>query len=188
MDAGSADVHAGSAVPRVAERALVDHAEGAGLPGRERRTGVRGGLTPARTGTGATAGTFPGWMPATHGATPMRLLTRFLARRWSRPGRTVLLVGLALTVPIAAVRAQSGPTAPSGGTSGSGPQSAVPAPLPPGAGADTPGGSARGGVIAPPPTSGAPGIDRGAPGSGTAGTPVIPPPGSPGGDRGVIPR
>ncbi len=59
-----------------------------------------------------------------------------------------------------------------------GPQAAVPAPLPPGSDADTPGGSARNGVIAPPPTGGDPGINRGAPGAGAFGTPVIRPPGT----------
>ena len=62
-----------------------------------------------------------------------------------------------------------------------------PAPLPPGARADTPGGSARNGVIAPPPAAGDHDINKGAPGAAALGTPVIRPPGSPGGDTRVIP-
>jgi len=76
--------------------------------------------------------------------------------------------------------------APSKGESG--PQTAVPAPLPPGAGADTPGGSARGGLIAPPPASGDPGINKGAPRAGSDTMPVIPPPGAPGGNPRVVPK
>lgn len=71
---------------------------------------------------------------------------------------------------------------------GSGPQTAVPAPLPPGAGADTPGGSARGGVIPPPPTSGDAAINKGAPSPGAFPTPVIPPPGATGGNDRVVPK
>jgi hypothetical protein len=90
----------------------------------------------------------------------------------------IVLPGLTLACSISAVYGQTGPTAPdavppatspavpteiqpghslppaTGNTAPTGPQSAVPAPLPPGAGADTPGGSARNGVIAPPGTPG----------------------------------
>ncbi len=53
-------------------------------------------------------------------------------------------------------RTRAGPPASStrGRDVPSGPQSVVPAPLPPGSGADIPGGSARNGVIAPPGISG----------------------------------
>jgi hypothetical protein len=49
-----------------------------------------------------------------------------------------------------------------------------PAPLPPGAGADTPGGSAHDGVISPPAVNDT-GIKRPVPGSGTTDNAVIPP-------------
>ena len=70
----------------------------------------------------------------------------------------------------------------------SGPQTAVPAPLPPGSGADTPGGSSRNGVIAPPSVAGDAGINKGAPGANALGTPVIPPPGTAGRDPAVVPK
>ena len=66
------------------------------------------------------------------------------------------------------------------------PQTAVPAPLSPGAGADTPGGSARSGVIRPPPAAGDPGMTRSAPPVGTM--PVIPPPGTAGNNAHVVPK
>ncbi len=90
----------------------------------------------------------------------------------------IVLTGLTLACSISAVYGQTGPpasdavppaTSPAapaeiqpghslppatGNTAPTGSQSAVPAPLPPGAGADTPGGSARNGVIAPPGTPG----------------------------------
>ncbi len=69
----------------------------------------------------------------------------------------------------------------------SSPQSAVPAPLPPGS-ADTPGGSARNGVIKPPPVAGDTEINKGAPGAGALGTPVIPPPGTAGHEPNVVPK
>lgn len=75
-----------------------------------------------------------------------------------------------------------------GSTGASGPQSATPAPLPPGTRADTPGGSARDGVIAPPAVAGDSDIIKGAPGARALGTPVIPPPGTPGGDPKVVPK
>lgn len=71
-------------------------------------------------------------------------------------------------------------------TGSSGPQTAAPAPLPPGSGADTPGGSARSGVIRPPPSVGDPDLNKGAPTTGTM--PVIPPPGAPGGSGAVVPK
>ena len=80
------------------------------------------------------------------------------------------------------------PTIVAPSTGASGPQTAVPAPLPPGAGADTPGGSARKGVIAPPPTASDQGINRGAPSTGTFPMPVIRPPGAPGGNEQVVPK
>ncbi len=67
------------------------------------------------------------------------------------------------------------------------PQTAIPTPLPPGAGADTPGGAARNGVITPPATAADPAINRGVP-SPTVGTPIIPPPGSPGGNPAIVPK
>jgi hypothetical protein len=96
-------------------------------------------------------------------------------RSWSA---WTALAGLTLACPVAAVHGQPGssasdavppatsPAAPAeiqpghppppsaGGTVRTGPQSAVPTPLPPGLKADTPGGSARNGVIAPPGTPG----------------------------------
>lgn len=78
------------------------------------------------------------------------------------------------------------PVAPSMGNSG--PQTVAPTPLPPGTGADTPGGSARSGVIPPPPAAGDAAINKGAPGAGTATMPVIPPPGTPGGNQRVVPK
>lgn len=92
---------------------------------------------------------------------------------------------MALALSVAAARGQA-VKAPSKGDSG--PQTAVPAPLPPGTGADTPGGSARNGVIAPPPTSTDPGINRGAPPRGTEPMPVIRPPGTAGGNSQVVPK
>ena len=80
------------------------------------------------------------------------------------------------------------PPATTGSTGQSGPQAATPVPLPPGAGADTPGGSARNGVIAPPPPAGDSAINQGAPRAGAPGAMVIPPPGSPGGDPRVVPK
>lgn len=80
------------------------------------------------------------------------------------------------------------PPATTGSTGSSGPQSAAPAPLPPGARADTPGGSSRHGVIAPPSAVGDQEINKGAPGAGALGTPVIPPPGTPGGNPKVVPK
>jgi Uncharacterized protein conserved in bacteria (DUF2171) len=82
---------------------------------------------------------------------------------------------------------QSTVVAPSKGESG--PQTAAPAPLPPSAGADTPGGSARGGVIATPPTAGDAEINKSAPRAGSDAMPVIPPPGAPGsGNPRVVPK
>ena len=90
----------------------------------------------------------------------------------------IVLTGVTLVCSISAVFGQTGPTASDavppatspaapaeiqpghppppadGNTARTGPQSAVPTPLPPGARADTPGGSARNGVIAPPGTPG----------------------------------
>jgi len=71
-------------------------------------------------------------------------------------------------------------------TGSSGPQIVAPAPLPPGATADTPGGTARNGVISPPPAAGDAGINRGAPQAGVM--PVIPPPGTPGNAPRVVPK
>lgn len=70
----------------------------------------------------------------------------------------------------------------SGGRPGS--QQAVPAPLPPGSDADTPGGSARNGVIRPPAT-GDQAIRHTPPRTGM--TPVIPPPGT-NGDGNTVPK
>ncbi len=67
------------------------------------------------------------------------------------------------------------------------PQILIPTPLPPAAGADTPGGAARNGVIAPPAPEADAAINRGAP-SATVGPPVIPPPGSPGGNPSIVPK
>ena len=119
-----------------------------------------------------------------------------------------VLVPLALAGSITAAHGQANPPAPAtppGGqptapaeiqpghpadgtpaTSGSGSQTAVPAPLPPSAGADTPGGSARNGVIRPPPVAGDTGMTSGAPPVGTM--PVIPPPGTAGGNQRVVPK
>lgn len=80
------------------------------------------------------------------------------------------------------------PPATTGSTGSSGPQAVAPSPLPPGARADTPGGSSRDGVISPPSVGGDHDINRGAPGAGALGTPVIPPPGSPGGNPKVVPK
>lgn len=124
------------------------------------------------------------------------------------PGALVLATGALLLALIGAAHGQSGPTAsdavppatspaspaeiqpghPAPTGNASGPQTAVPTPLPPGAKPDTPGGSARGGVIAPPATTGDPAINKGAPGAAAGGTPVIPPPGSPGGNPSVVPK
>ncbi|MBV8911817.1 MAG: hypothetical protein JOZ05_02120 [Acetobacteraceae bacterium] len=80
------------------------------------------------------------------------------------------------------------PPPPATGSLGSsGPQAAVPSPLP-GNQADTQGGSARHGIISPPAATGDQDINKGAPGARTLGTPVIPPPGTPGGDRTVVPK
>ena len=96
-----------------------------------------------------------------------------------------LLAALASAASIAAAHGQT-TTVPNKDETG--PQTAVPAPLPPGSGADTPGGSARNGIIRPPPVSGDPGINRGAPGAGAGSMPVIRPPGTPGGNQEVIPK
>lgn len=99
--------------------------------------------------------------------------------------RAWMLAALALAASIAAANAQT-TAAPS--TNATGPQTVIPTPLPPGSGADTPGGSARNGVIRPPPVSGDPGINRGAPATNTGAMPVIRPPGTPGNNQGVIPK
>ena len=102
-------------------------------------------------------------------------------RKPCRPA-SMLLAALAVLVPLRAAQGQgsgaagvappaAAPTTPAeiqpghpapppsssssqGSSSQGGPQSAVPAPLPPGSRADTPNGSARNGVIAPPGTPG----------------------------------
>jgi hypothetical protein len=96
-----------------------------------------------------------------------------------------LLAALAIAASIAAAHGQT-TTVPNKNEIG--PQTAVPAPLPPGSGADTPGGSAKNGIIRPPPVSGDPGINRGAPGAGAGSMPVIRPPGTLGGNQEVIPK
>ena len=96
-----------------------------------------------------------------------------------------LLAALTLAASIGAAHGQT-TTMPNRNETG--PQTAVPAPLPPGSGADTPGGSARNGIIQPPSTSADPGINRGAPTSGTGAMPVIRPPGATGGNQEVIPK
>ena len=63
----------------------------------------------------------------------------------------------------------------------SGPQTETPAPLPPGARPDTPGGMTSNGV-ARPRESVDPGISKGTPAPGNFTMPVIPPPGTPGGN------
>jgi hypothetical protein len=139
----------------------------------------------------------------------MRPRARAHAITASRPGWLIPAGAALVLLTAAAAHAQSGPVAsdavpsasspaapaeiqpghPAPATAdASGPQSAVPAPLPPGARADTPGGSARNGVIAPPPAAGDHDINKGAPGAAALGTPVIRPPGSPGGDTRVIPK
>ena len=95
------------------------------------------------------------------------------------------LAALTLAVSITAAHGQA-VVAPGKGSSG--PQTAVPAPLPPGSRADTPGGSARNGVIAPPPTSSDTGINKGALPRGTEPMPVIRPPGTAGGNQQVVPK
>lgn len=92
---------------------------------------------------------------------------------------------LTLAVSIAAAHGAA-IVAPSKGNSG--PQTAVPAPLPPGSGADTPGGSARKGIIVPPPVSRDPGINKGTPPAGRFPMPVIRPPGTAGGNQRVVPK
>jgi hypothetical protein len=93
----------------------------------------------------------------------------------------------ALTLAISSIAAHGqAVVAPSRGDSG--PQTALPAPLPPGSGADTPGGSARKGVIVPPPVSPDSGINRGVPSTGKFPMPVIRPPGTAGGDQKVVPK
>ena len=118
----------------------------------------------------------------------MRPLARTLALRQQPPlsalGWTTL-AALALAVSITAAHGQIAKV-PSKGDSG--PQTAVPAPLPPGSRADTPGGSAKNGVITPPPTSSDSGINRGAPPRGTEPMPVIRPPGTAGGNQQVVPK
>ena len=73
-----------------------------------------------------------------------------------------------------------------GTQAGSGPQSAVPAPLPPGTQPDTPGGRTSGG-IAQPPSHVDPGMHRQAPEQGAPGS-VIPPPGTPGSKQDIVPK
>ena len=98
------------------------------------------------------------------------------------------LAALSLAVSITAAHGQAAATPPAPSPDASGPQTAVPAPLPPGSGADTPGGSARKGVIVPPPVSHDPGINRGTPPTGTFPMPVIRPPGTAGGNQQVVPK
>jgi hypothetical protein len=74
----------------------------------------------------------------------------------------------------------------SGRGAGSGPQSAMPTPLPPGAKPDTPGGRASGG-IANPPRHVDPQMNRKAPENGARGS-VIPAPGTPGGRQDINPK
>ncbi len=93
-------------------------------------------------------------------------------------GGAVLLTVLAGAVPVMAQ--QTAKPVPDS----SGPQTAVPAPLPAGT-ADVPGGSARNGVIKPPAVSGAMPIVQ-PPVRGTM--PVIPPPGSAGNAPQVQPK
>jgi len=146
--------------------------------------------------------------------TPMQTRTRALAvRREQAPVRWLLgstaLAALALGASLVAAHGQSSITPPDApaaaqpttpaevqpghgvvapSTGSSGPQTAIPAPRPPGSGADTPGGSARSGVIAPPPAAGDAAINRGAPGAAAGTMPVIPPPGAPGGNQRVVPK
>ncbi len=118
----------------------------------------------------------------------MRPRARTLALRQQHPLPALVwttLATLALAVSITAAHGQA-VKIPSKGDSG--PQTAVPAPLPPGSGADTPGGSAKNGVITPPPTSSDSGINRGAPPRGTEPMPVIRPPGTGGGKTQVVPK
>ncbi len=68
-----------------------------------------------------------------------------------------------------------------------GPQTNVPAPLPPGTRPDTPGGSTSNGVARPPNPADSE-INKGAPAPGLFPTPVIPPPGAPGGNPFVVPK
>ena len=120
-----------------------------------------------------------------------------LDRKTSIPRMIGALTGIALTAaasagpawaqaavaPTTPAEIQPGHPPPPAGT----PQQVSPTPLPPGAGADTPGGAARNGVIAPPAPTADSAINRGAP-TGTVGTPVIPPPGSRGGNPTVVPK
>jgi hypothetical protein len=99
--------------------------------------------------------------------------------------RAWMLAALALAATIAAANGQT--TAPSSRNT-TGPQTVIPTPLPPGSGADTPGGSAQNGVIRPPPVSGDPGINRGVPATNAETMPVIRPPGTPGNNQGIIPK
>ena len=108
-----------------------------------------------------------------------------------RSGAWVALAALAFAAQTRTAHAQAAAAppevvAPSQGKSG--PQTAAPAPLAPGAGADTPGGSARNGGIAPPSVSGDPGMNKGAPAAGTEPMPVIRPPGTSGGNDQVVPK
>ncbi len=111
---------------------------------------------------------------------------------------TTLTVGLVLGWPMMAlaqgqsVQPADPPQAVSPGTpaeiqpghEAGGPQTAKPAPLPPGSGADTPGGSARHGVISPPGVND-PGIEKGVPPAGTNDKAVVPPSGA---TPGVVPK
>jgi hypothetical protein len=104
-------------------------------------------------------------------------------RPWvARVTLPILLVGGLAVAWLAAM-----PAAPAQTTEqGSGPQQAMPAPLPPGAPADTPGGRTSAGIARPPP-----GVDPGM----TKATPVNPlpgsvirPPGAQGGQPQVVPK
>ena len=68
-----------------------------------------------------------------------------------------------------------------------GPQTEIPALLPPDGRPDTPGGRTSKGVARPPDSVDS-GIDKGAPAPGAFPTPVIPPPGTPGGNPAVVPK
>lgn len=116
------------------------------------------------------------------------MLAAFGAHGQAQPGGSN--AGAAATSPSVPADIQPGHPAPAttGSRGSSGAQSATPAPLPPSAGADTPGGTSRDGVIKPPVVTGDQEINKGAPKTEGLGSPVVPPPGSPGGNTKVVPK